>query len=224
MSIYKCIKPYHCDIDIPDSHNINFFYSAFPSTIVVVFFMEQLGTGHDINFHISFKIMANHHIEMFRFLVNKKKIIFREYGANHDLLQHACLNGYGYTEFVEILLEQMNPIADNNLVLILASAHGHTNVVKLLLANYKDDPSANDNEAIMMSTIKGHIEIATLLLNHKKIDSNAQDCYKIAWAVSMSQPYGKLSAKNIHVANYAFNALLLMGKYDEFQGLLSAVK
>ena len=48
----------------------------------------------------------------------------------------------------------------------MASENGHTEVVKLLLADPRVDPAAGNNWAIRFASENGHTEIVKLLLDH----------------------------------------------------------
>src|SRR5215217_300964 len=51
-----------------------------------------------------------------------------------------------------------------------ASTTGHSEVVKMLLADERVDPSANNNSAIQGASMKGHLEIVELLLADERVD------------------------------------------------------
>ncbi len=51
---------------------------------------------------------------------------------------------------------------------VLASAGGHSEVLRFLLDNTRVDPSANNNEALLSASKSGHSEIVQLLLSHPR--------------------------------------------------------
>ena len=71
-----------------------------------------------------------------------------------------------HSEVVKLLLanDKVDPSADNNWAIRLASNNGHLEVVKLLLANDKVDPSADNNWAIRLASNNGHLEVVKLLI------------------------------------------------------------
>jgi len=62
---------------------------------------------------------------------------------------------------------------------LVASQNGHTEVVRLLLANPDVDPAAKVNYAIRMASINGHTEVVRLLLADPRVDPAAVDNYAI---------------------------------------------
>ncbi len=64
----------------------------------------------------------------------------------------------------------MNPSAENNDAIRWASKNGHTEVVKLLLADDRVDPSSRDNSAIKLASSNSHSEVVKLLLADGRID------------------------------------------------------
>jgi hypothetical protein len=65
---------------------------------------------------------------------------------------------------------EFEPQSDNNYSICYASENGHTEIVKLLLADPRVNPSDQDNCAIQCASGSGsgHTEIVKLLENHKK--------------------------------------------------------
>jgi hypothetical protein len=51
----------------------------------------------------------------------------------------------------------------------MASEKGHTDVVKLLLADSRVDPTADDNYAIKKASEKGHTDVVKLLLADPRV-------------------------------------------------------
>jgi ankyrin repeat protein len=88
------------------------------------------------------------------------------------------LNSYN-REFVEWFIRNINDepqnlllIEDKNYAIQTASQNGHTEIVKLLLADKRVDPSADDNWAIKRASRNGHIKVVKLLLQHPKVKSS----------------------------------------------------
>lgn len=64
-----------------------------------------------------------------------------------------------------LLSKGVDPTANNNEAIRMASFKGHTEVVELLLKHPNVDPTANDNEAIRYASCHGHTKIVELLLS-----------------------------------------------------------
>lgn len=75
-------------------------------------------------------------------------------------------------ELIEILLQdpRIDPSADNNIAIRIASASGYSKLVKLLLADGRIDPSANESEAFRNAVLHGHTEVVKLLLADRQDD------------------------------------------------------
>jgi hypothetical protein len=67
---------------------------------------------------------------------------------------------------------RVNPSADNNSAIRLASQFGHIAVVDRLLQDPRVDPSADNNSAIYLASQFGHIAVDERLLQDKRITSN----------------------------------------------------
>ena len=78
--------------------------------------------------------------------------------------------------FVKVLLQIKNLEPTDCLSCLLSNAvslatqHGHTEIVRLLLEDGRADPSANDNNAIKHACCEGHIEIVRLLLQDPRVN------------------------------------------------------
>lgn len=82
----------------------------------------------------------------------------------------------GEAEAVSTLLEDKDVTKTNaNNSLMMASANGHSEVVKILLADRRVDPSANGGYAIMWPSVNGHLEVLRLLLADGRVDPSAGD-------------------------------------------------
>jgi len=78
----------------------------------------------------------------------------------------------GHTETVKLLLADKRVDPRDNLAIQVASIEGNTETVKLLLADDRVDPTANDNLAIRWASKFGHTEIVKLLEQAIKERSN----------------------------------------------------
>jgi len=89
-------------------------------------------------------------------------------------------------EIVKWVLENMggrvDPGAEDNWAIKLASRNGHAEVVRLLLADPRVDPSAEDNWAIKLASYHGHVEVVRMLLVDPRVDPSAED----NWAIQMA--------------------------------------
>ncbi len=65
---------------------------------------------------------------------------------------------------------RVDPSANNNEVIGLASGNGHLEVVRLLLSHPKVNPSANDSYALKGASDKGYTKIVKLLLSDPRVD------------------------------------------------------
>jgi len=69
----------------------------------------------------------------------------------------------------------VDPAADNNFSIRLASAYGHAEVVRALLADARVDPAANNNHAIREASAFGHAEVVRALLADPRVDPASND-------------------------------------------------
>lgn len=77
---------------------------------------------------------------------------------------------HGHAEVVKLLLTQWsNPAADDNIAIRLASRDGHTSVVEVLLGDPRVNPSAIKNSAIKLASMYGRTEIVKLLLADPRV-------------------------------------------------------
>ncbi|KNC53029.1 uncharacterized protein AMSG_09321 [Thecamonas trahens ATCC 50062] len=89
----------------------------------------------------------------------------------------------GHVSTLEVLLAAgADPTGRNNAALRLAAAHGHTRVVKTLLADPRVDPSTVDNYAIKWAAANGHTDVVALLLSHAAVNPAADDNFAIRLA------------------------------------------
>jgi hypothetical protein len=92
-----------------------------------------------------------------------------------DELIQACSKGN--LSSVERLLEdeRVNPAADDNRAIGVASGYGHLAVVDRLLQDERVDPAAGDNRAIGVASLHGHLAIVKRLLQDERVDPAAGD-------------------------------------------------
>ena len=74
-----------------------------------------------------------------------------------------------YPQIIKLLLLRdsratVDPSANDNYAIRLASQNGHVETVKLLLEDNRVDPSANNNYSIKEASRNGHMEIVKLLI------------------------------------------------------------
>ena len=78
-------------------------------------------------------------------------------------------------ELVEhALRNHIDPSADDDYAIRMASANGHDEIVELLLKDNRTDPKAYDDYAIRMASFHGHDKIVELLLKDGRADSSLQ--------------------------------------------------
>jgi len=76
----------------------------------------------------------------------------------------------------------VDPTADDNYAIRVASERGHVEVLKILLSDKRVDPTAGDNRAILWASENGHVEVVKILLSDKRVDPTAGDNRAILWA------------------------------------------
>ena len=102
-------------------------------------------------------------------------------GTINQILMDASRTGD--LNLVKISLgEGADPSFNDNDAIRMASANGHPEVVKLLLADNRVDPAANNNNAIKMASLRGHPEVVKLLLANNRVDPGADTNYVIKFA------------------------------------------
>ncbi len=71
----------------------------------------------------------------------------------------------GYIDIVKFLLQSgMDPSYDNNLILCSAAENGHTEVVKILLADKRVNPFDRVNGAMYSAIVNGHEDIVHIFM------------------------------------------------------------
>ena len=80
-------------------------------------------------------------------------------------------------EFIKCILadKRINPSANGNRAIAIASGVGLTEIVKILLSDKRVDPSINKNMPIREAVRGGHTEIVKLLLSDDRVDPVAND-------------------------------------------------
>jgi hypothetical protein len=94
-----------------------------------------------------------------------------KYGKDYDSFLKATKNGH--LEVVKYLISfpGINPSADDNFAIKLASINGHLSVVKYLIGlseEYKIDPAADDNYAVIKASERGHLDVVKYLMSLPK--------------------------------------------------------
>ena len=81
----------------------------------------------------------------------------------------------GHTDVVKILLAdpRVNPAAQNNDAIRLASQYGHTDIVKILLSDPRVNPNADNNYAIGLASENGHTDVVKILLSDPRVNERA---------------------------------------------------
>ncbi|KAJ3331126.1 hypothetical protein HDU76_004035 [Blyttiomyces sp. JEL0837] len=98
----------------------------------------------------------------------------------------------------------------DNYAIRKASARGHTEVVRQLLATGEVDASANDNEAVKQAAKYGHVDVMKLLLSVDGVDASVDESY----ALRLAAEHGKLEA-NVQSSLYLRPDLMTM---DQIKG------
>ncbi|KAI8896614.1 hypothetical protein BC833DRAFT_629827 [Globomyces pollinis-pini] len=84
-------------------------------------------------------------------------------------------------DIVRVLLEdtRLNPNANDNWAITMASMTGLTEIVQKLLNDKRVDPSARDNYAIIFGSEYGRTGIVHMLLQDERVDPSADDNYPV---------------------------------------------
>ena len=99
-----------------------------------------------------------------------------------NLDQQFNLQGISLLMIESLQNKQINPSTDNNYAIRRASAKGHLDVVKVLLADSRIDPSVDNNYAIRSASENGHPEVVKELLKDKRVNPADRDNYAMQWA------------------------------------------
>jgi len=81
---------------------------------------------------------------------------------------------------------RVDPSANNNEAIRLASSNRNLKIVKLLLNDNRVDPCANNNEAIQCACKNGHTKIVKALLGDNRVDPSSNDNYALRLAFENS--------------------------------------
>jgi len=108
-----------------------------------------------------------------------------------ELLEEAAK--HGDVQLVDLLIQAgVDPSANDNEGLLLASKYGHLPVVNRLLQDERVDPSVEDNYAIRWACCYGHLSVVDRLLQDKRVNPAARDNY----AIQTASENGHLSVVN----------------------------
>jgi predicted ATPase len=84
--------------------------------------------------------------------------------------------------------ERVDPAADDNAAIQIASRNGHLPVVDRLLQDERVDSAANSNYAIQLASQYCHLPVVERLLQDERVDPAADDNY----AIRMASEYGQV--------------------------------
>ncbi|RKP17561.1 hypothetical protein ROZALSC1DRAFT_30646, partial [Rozella allomycis CSF55] len=76
----------------------------------------------------------------------------------------------------------VNPSAEKNHAIILATGNGNIEIAKYLLTESRAVTSPSDNLAIQWASYSGHADIVKMLLEDSRVDPSANDNFSIQWA------------------------------------------
>jgi len=105
-------------------------------------------------------------IKMKLFLLNRYEIKMNE----SDAFFKACERGDVEQVRRQLRDGRVKPHIED---LVMASEHGHTEIVCLLLADPRCDPTDNENQAIQSACQMGHLEVVRLLLADRRVDPSS---------------------------------------------------
>ena len=88
--------------------------------------------------------------------------------TDEDLIEAAA---FGMDSVVSLILAdpEIDPSADDNDAICVASANGHTDVVSVLLSDSRIDPSVNSSYPLAAAAFGNHTEIVNLLLSDPRV-------------------------------------------------------
>ena len=107
-----------------------------------------------------------------------------ETNKNINELFNELIKFTDYSESIILLLQdgRVDPGAQDNYAIRLASQKGHLEIVRILLQDCRVDPGAAYNYAIRFASKKGHLEIVRLLLQDSRVNPCAECNESIRWA------------------------------------------
>jgi len=108
---------------------------------------------------------------------------FLEGGLTEDKLIVAAEKGL-LPEVEILILNGVNPAANNNDAIRSASQRGHVAVVDRLLKDKRVDPASKNNEAIRGASQNGYLEVVNRLLQDNRVDPSADKNYAVITASS----------------------------------------
>ena len=105
-----------------------------------------------------------------------------KFGTLIDVIKYINAKYNGLNNIKWLLNQGIDPSANDNRAIRSASSNGHTDAVKLLLADPRVDPAADNNEAIRAASRHGHAEIVKILLDDPRVDpsANNNDAIRVA--------------------------------------------
>jgi ankyrin repeat protein len=111
-----------------------------------------------------------------------------------DLFKTICREND--VDLLNLLLQYpgFDPAANENRALVMAAEHGHTEIVKILITDYRVDPSIPNNKALVRAAMNGHSEVVKILLQDERVDPTSNDYMSFVFA-AMQKDYEM--AKNL---------------------------
>ena len=139
------------------------------------FYSSVIGSNFEIFEHLK-SLCVN--CLNFKFLMMNAQFI-RHYSCNQLLIFAA---GMGDIRSIIKYIELGDPSVDNNLAVRLASSHGHTKIVEILVLDQRVDPSDHENYSLKSASQGGFKEIVEILLKDARVDPSASDNFTIGVA------------------------------------------
>ena len=89
-----------------------------------------------------------------------------------------------HPELIKLLLldKRIDPTANDNAAIKLASKKGYFEIVKILLEDSRVDICVSNNYPVQLASQYGHLEIVKLLLQNSKVNPSLDDNYAINFA------------------------------------------
>jgi hypothetical protein len=120
----------------------------------------------------------------------------------------------------------LSPNLNNDYAIRWAARNGHTEVVKVLLADDRVSPEVARNYAIGMAAINGHVEVVKLLMQHPKVNPADDEEYALIHAerhnhYDVIHELVKDKRVNPFIYNGSiFNSLIYKGRADTLELIL----
>ena len=124
----------------------------------------------DIPFGIKYGLLVDDRRKLILSLINKHTS-YNIYSRREINIIFEMLCEYGYVNIVERLLEdkRVDPSANDNYAIQLASSNGYLQVVERLLEDKRVEPSADDNYAIKLAFLHRHLYVVERLLEDERV-------------------------------------------------------